>query len=205
MVRCAQGGHASILKATDDIIRQAATALYGAPVSNPQTDFDIQLYNHMRDRVILWNSDAAGDEQLAGRESRIWTPRADDVRPLFPNLVFVHRDKAHAGRRVLRRPWYADEVLKGVHTSCVAMFSVIQYSSAVKAWYQDAQQEMQGELKVQKDLAWCEIRFDSAALPLAKLVMTFGAVVATATRQLAERKSGSSGSEAIGSTHIPIN
>ena len=156
---------------------------------------DEELYRHIRENIILWNSDAAGDEQLAGNESRIWTPSANDVRPLLPNLVFVHRDKAHAGRRVLRRPWLADEVLKGVHSSCVGMFSVIQHSPAVKSWYQEAQRAMPSELKVQKDLAWREMRFDSSAKPFAIMVMTFDSIVATAIRNVTERKHGSSGRE----------
>ena len=197
MVRSPAGGHKAILEATDSILRAAATPMAGAPkdrVAVPQR-LDEELYRHIRENIILWNSDAAGDEQLAGNESRIWTPSANDVRPLLPNLVFVHRDKAHAGRRVLRRPWFADEVLKGVHASCVSMFSAIQHSSVVKSWYQEAQRDMPSEVKVQEDLAWCEMRFDSAARPLAVMVMTFDAVVATAIRNISERKSGSSGRE----------
>ena len=158
--------------------------------------FDENLYQHIRQKIILWNSDAAGDEQLAGNEARIWTPSSNDIRPLLPNLVFVHRDKAHAGRRVLRRPWFADEVLKSIHACCVAIFSAIQHSSVVKSWYQEAQRALQSEVKVQKDLAWCEIRFDSSARPLAIMVMTFEAIVSTAIRNATERKSGSSGREA---------
>ncbi len=65
----------------------------------------------------------------------------------------------------------------------------------MKSWYQEAQRAMPSEIKVQKDLAWCEIRFDSAARPLAIMVMTFDAIVATAMRNIDERKSGSSGRE----------
>ena len=204
MVRCATGGHKAILQATDRAIELAATTSHGAPSSSgsrvavPQ--FDSGLYQHIRDRVVLWNADAAGDEQLAGQESRVWCPRAEDVRPLLPNLMFVHRDKAHAGRRVLKRPWFADEVLKSVHISCNSMFSVIQHSPTVKDWYQEAQRAMPGQAKVQKDLQWSEIRFDSAARPLAVMVLTFDAVVATAIRNVAERKAGSDGRE-VGRCH----
>ena len=39
---------------------------------------------------------------------------ADSATALAPNLRHVVRDKAHATRRLLSRPWYADAVLKEV-------------------------------------------------------------------------------------------
>ena len=214
MVRCSTGGHKAILQATDLVIKLAATSSHGAPDDCagvavpshgriPKPHLDEGLYQHIRNRVVLWNADAAGDEQLAGQEARIWCPRADDVRPLLPNLMFVHRDKAHAGRRVLQRPWFADEVLKSVHISSVTIFSVIQHSPTVKDWYQQAQRAMPSQVKVQKDLSWCEIRFDSSARPLAVMVLTFDAVVATAIRNVTERRPGSDGREA-GHCHPPL-
>ena len=51
-----------------------------------------------RDIVRLWCADAAGDEQLAGREAG---PLSGSLAPFFPNLELVLRDTAHASRRLI--------------------------------------------------------------------------------------------------------
>ena len=103
VVRCPTGGHKAILDATDNVLRAIAMPMAGAPrVAVPQRR-DEELYRHIRENIILWNSDAAGDEQLAGSEAISLTPSANDIRPCLPNSDIVHRDKAHADRRVPRK------------------------------------------------------------------------------------------------------
>ena len=142
MIRCAGGGHKTILTATDDMFRRIATPFVGAPArqkGNVGHSLDLDLYNCIRERTTVWNSDAAADEQLAGQESKIWSPSSDDVRPLLPSLKFVNRDKAHASRRVIQRPWFADAVLKSVYTHFTAIMAAVQKSHVLKKWYVEFQ------------------------------------------------------------------
>ena len=198
MLRDGAAGHKAILRATDAVIRQASTPLHGAPrkpcdTRSPQTVCDDGLYKHIRENVILWNSDAGPDELLAGSEALVWAPSAQDVRPLLPNLRFVNRDKAHASRRVIKRPWFADPELRSVYTEFVAMMSVIQHSHVLRKWYVEYQAAgaapgCETTLTVQPSLAWCAPRFDSSAKPLGIAVLTIDAVLLTAIRNVTERK-----------------
>ena len=76
-------------------------------VSNPSCD--PLLVDHMQSIIQVWNTDAAADELLAGPQAPTWMPSSDAARPLLPNLRYVNRDCAHASRRVVKRPWFADE------------------------------------------------------------------------------------------------
>ncbi len=116
MVRDSGTGHKAIMHATDSVFRAAATSLAGAPPRNGNNDttrcctckphLDSELYMHIRLHSRIWNSDAASDERLAARESRTWQPKADDVRPLLPNLQLINKDKAHACRRTVCWWWW---------------------------------------------------------------------------------------------------
>ena len=74
-------------------------------------------------------------------------PSAADVRPLFRNLRFINRDRAHASRRVVKRPWTADDTLMGVHQQLInnkdSMTSVIENSHVLKIWYKEYQKSME--------------------------------------------------------------
>ena len=208
MTRCPGGGHNAILKATEQIFRECATALHGYPkapgrpegvVAVPQ--FDQDLYDRLCQRTILWNADAAADEILVAHDSTVCHPSADALRPLLPQLKFVNRDKAHACRRILKRPWWADARLKEVHLEFKTMFSLIRFSDTLQAWYIAAQkgssamrwQRGHDRVRIQPSLAWCEMRFDSAAKPLTSAVLTIDAVIMTAIRNCNERMGQQSG------------
>ena len=194
MVRCHGAGHKAVLEATKQIYVQAATPGCGA--SKVAVPHDDALYNHMRMSTILWNTDAGPDELLAGTEAKSWQASANDIRPFLPELAYIHRDKAHASRRVIRRPWFADAVLLSVHKEFVAMMSLIQHSHVLKAWYVEFQavaaQHGETDLTIQPSLSYCAVRFDSLAKPLAVAVLTIDAVILTAIKNVTTRKGNSS-------------
>ena len=63
----------------------------------------------------IYNADAAGDEQLAGRMLR--SQSLDDVtyqQGFMPNIKIIHRDKTHACRRLTQRGLNAGPFLQQV-------------------------------------------------------------------------------------------
>ena len=99
-------GHKAVLEATKQMCTDFMTPLHGAPVRaqtrsclrQPEPVPDQEALQHLRDIVRLWCADAAGDEQLAGREAG---PLSGSLAPFFPNLELVLRDTAHASRRLI--------------------------------------------------------------------------------------------------------
>ena len=61
--------------------------------------------------------------------------------PCAPNLHTIIRDKAHASRRILQRPWACNEYLSMIGTSLLSASSsfaqLLQHSTDYQAWYQE--------------------------------------------------------------------
>ena len=84
------------------------------------TQVNETLLQQLRTKATqVWNTDAGADELLAGKEAKLYGPRSADVAPILPALKVVNRDRAHASRRVVKRPWTADEYLTTVHLNLV--------------------------------------------------------------------------------------
>ena len=60
-------------------------------------EWDGKFFEKLKNTSELWTSDAAGDENLAGKTLR--------KKGFLANLKAVFRDKAHGLRRVCQRPW----------------------------------------------------------------------------------------------------
>jgi len=71
---------------------------------------DAQLKQHMRNIIEAVCVDAAGAETKSARLMQTFPPN----RPVAPNLKAVIRDRAHASRRLMTRPWQADEKISAV-------------------------------------------------------------------------------------------
>ena len=56
--------------------------------------------------------DVVADEVLASEIMRM--PALASLGNMTPNLRFIQRDKAHGGRRIMKRPWRADAYLHDV-------------------------------------------------------------------------------------------
>ena len=70
-------------------------------------ELDVELYEHIRDRVELLDADAASDEQ---RSLRLLTAS------LFQKVMIHVRDPAHCARRLATSPWAVDTYLADVHS-----------------------------------------------------------------------------------------
>ena len=188
-------GHKCTVKATQKAISEFCTPLHGAPYANRylRADFtprlDYALYETVRKSFEIWNTDAASEELLAGREAKRMSFVGDDNVdvPLLPNIQIINRDKAHASRRVLKTPWKANEYLDSVY---VALFGrkqsfvkIIQYSQVIKPWYEEFQDQMPDQrIQAVKDLGQSSVRFDSIAKPMCRFTLTFSAMVMTANK-----------------------
>ena len=184
-------GHKCTVKATQKAISDFCTPLHGAPYG--RADFtprlDDALYETVRKSFEIWNTDAASEELLSGKEAKRMSFVGDDNVdvPLLPNIQIINRDKAHASRRVLKTPWKANEYLESVY---VALFGrkqsfvkIIQYSKVIKPWYEEFQDEMPDQrIQAVKDLGQSSVRFDSIAKPMCRFTLTFSAMVMTANK-----------------------
>ena len=190
MTRSKDTGHRAILQQLKEVITRSATSLIGAPVEAGQSatktghSFDQRLFDKICRAVRVWNSDAAPDEMLAAKTSEI---AADDVRPLLPNLTIINRDRAHASRRVAKRPWLCSPQCMEVFKTFTDWISAIQYSSLLQGWFEEFQQR-EGQLTLQRSMQYAAHRFDSVAKPFAICLCTFPSVVLTAVKAVTERK-----------------
>ena len=109
-------GAQNLVKATAHVMRRACTRFAKPPSSLARNykprkpKFKSGAYEALRSNIITMVVDAAGDELLASEMMRS-ADLARSTRTLTPNLLHVVRDKAHASRRLLSRPWAADPVL----------------------------------------------------------------------------------------------
>ena len=174
---------------------------------------DTKLFGHIKHIIEVFVADAAGDEQVAGRELQ---GSSSTSIPTLPNLHLVLRDKAHAARRVTSRPWKAGAFNQNVAFEFVwkrhSITNLIQHSHIFKSWFvtnetavqrrlvQEAQQVQAvqaGEALdsvpiltcASKDLQLAKQRFDSTQKPMGRFCLSFEAIVLT-SMQIATRRAG---------------
>ena len=96
------GAH-NLLRATRNIMVRACTRFHGAPT--PGKSFvKWSLFQHLRKIVTGIALDSAADEVLCAEMMR--DPALANTRAaLTPHLRHILRDKAHATRRLISRPW----------------------------------------------------------------------------------------------------
>jgi hypothetical protein len=183
------------VKATQKAISEFCTPLHGAPYANRylRADFtprlDYALYETVRKSFEIWNTDAASEELLSGKEAKRMSFVGDDNVdvPLLPNIQIINRDKAHASRRVLKTPWKANEYLDSVYVALLgwkqSFVKIIQYSQVIKPWYEEFQDQMPDQrVQAVKDLGQSSVRFDPIAKPMCRFTLTFSAMVMTANK-----------------------
>jgi hypothetical protein len=149
--------------------------------------------------IECFTADAASDEQLAGEMLRVAPPVRDDY-PILGNIIAVTRDRAHAARRITKRPWsadpYLDDVMKRMVTSKFSITSLIQNSGVFQHWFHQNVQKVSYSVtdsKRVKDLSMAKHRFDSASTPTSRLILLHEAVLLTAQQIADSRKSSKEG------------
>lgn len=187
--------HSGLLGAASLGTSSGATALVDT-VSKILDSFcgeDTALLQHIRHHIELLNADAASDEQLS---LRLLCQR------LLPNVLARTRDRTHAARRILSRPWQADVVIsKALETNIhggQSMVSLIQNSPHFQEVFKGYCQKIEANpvcCERIKNLSCRKHRFDSLQRPLSRLCLCFDAIVSTAIWITIHRK-GQSQAEA---------
>ena len=203
MVRDGGTGHKAVLAMTMDMYRDMCTPLMGAPnVADDRAKMlNKDLFDHILDTTEVWNTDAGSDEVLAGKEAKLHGPSAADVAPMLPGLKVINRDRAHACRRVVKRPWTTDDYLKSVHDHLVlsktSMCRAIQYSPLAIVGIAPGQEDVDHIISKQQDMSLALHRFESSSKPLSIVCLTFPAVNMTAVKVFAQRRCNGPGKHAL--------
>ena len=143
-------------------------------------------YNDVLKAVEVYNADSAADEQLCGR--MMMGRRLGDMlidQETLPSIKFVHKDKAHASRRIASRGWAADPFLNQVHQSVVGAGSFIQKlqnSPLLKQAFAENIDNMNRKHVASRprDLGACKPRFEVSQKPYLRRTLHYEALLATA-------------------------
>ena len=141
---------------------------------------DAKLMEHMRNILEAVCVDAASAETTSAR-LMMTHPRGN---PVAPNLKAVIRDRAHASRRMISRPWQADEKVNEVTQELImgntSIVQRIYHSKLFTEWYKRyVQQSPRIEVRT-GDLGAAKHRYESWAKPMAQFILTFPAIIAVA-------------------------
>ena len=142
--RVVQGTATNVAEATMAVFKEFCTTNHGAPELQDagKIQFDATLFQHLRETVHSLTVDAAGNEIAAGECMRSTkSVTATNGEACTPNLHTIIRDKAHASRRILERPWACDCYLSFLGSSFLSASSslaqLLEHSSDYRAWYQE--------------------------------------------------------------------
>ncbi|CAL1159375.1 unnamed protein product [Cladocopium goreaui] len=145
----------------------------------------------LQQKVILLNMDAAADEQLAGR-----LMACNDG--LFPGVKQVCRDRAHAARRVISRPFKASAEIWDVFQALIwgnaSMPATIQSSDVLRKVFNQYVKDMGGD-RVQS-MSLCKQRFDSHQKATGRLILWLRPTIKTAIYATVYRRNDRDGERA---------
>ena len=189
-------GAANITKATGRMMERMCTPMHGALKrcrrGGPPT-LQTELFEHLRKSVLCIAVDSAGDELLSAAIMRSEV-LSNSARVLTPGLRFILRDKAHASRRIISRPWAADAYIKEVISKFArgrgSIARLIQNSLQIQQVFSGFVKSS-GSKIVQTavtNMRAAAHRFESFAKPLGRSVLHLHACIRTAL-QIASRPS----------------
>ena len=164
---CRQDGLSSkcIAKDTARIMAEFCTSYARGPCPERHRE----LRKRIRDRVHQVVVDSAADELLAGE---IGTREvSSDLRPITPNCRVILRDKAHAARRPLNRPWtrlpFLKELIERWISSRPSPARMIQNSFEFRRWFKkNLEADSQRRISDFANLRAAKHRFESVTKPL---------------------------------------
>ncbi|CAK0889058.1 unnamed protein product [Prorocentrum cordatum] len=195
-----KGTSTNISSATDELFKQFATKNFGAPYIDPKDaniQYDEDLYNHMRISVHALTVDAASNE-VASAENMMSNQSVISQRigqeAFAPNLKFIIRDKAHASRRILQRPWACDAYLSFV-ASCLitessSIAQLIQHSDDLRAIYTECSRKSSTKVvsSTFSNMRAAKRRFESMCTPLSRICLDWEACFSFLARVVVERQ-----------------
>ena len=163
-------GAQGLLQTTNHIINNFATANRSTSSEN----FDNDVRRSLRKHTHMVTVDAASDEVVASEIMRVSASEA--LSPLTPNVGIVLRDKAHASRRILSRPWKADsyltEVMDMIASGPDCPAQMIQRSEDIKSQFLLILEAHDPSNKTQ-NLRAAKHRFESFQKPLGRTIRLF--------------------------------
>ena len=132
-------GAISITNATREVMVRSCTKnadiAYGSELKVPcRQQFNQRAFQKFRNSIRMCAVDAATDEVNSVRDMRC---PVDGSEPLAPHNEMILRDKAHAARRAIHRPWKADPVLSHLMVIFIqgkhSIMQTIQNSEHIRA------------------------------------------------------------------------
>ena len=181
----------------DATLQLITTFCTPSPEKGKMGEVDQALVDHIRSHIHCTTVDDASNEVTAVVDST--SPAIVETNALraneiaFPNHRLVVRDKAHEARRVLSRPWKADEYLDSIVTAIVvgrsSITQIIQKSDDLRAWYAEATRTSKNSAVSTHfaNLRAALHRYESLVTPLSRFVLDVESVLAVAMRIATER------------------
>ena len=160
------------------IVDAICTKRAGAPVGvKAWRRLDKKLNSHVCNSVILFDADAAADEQRAGRQLSF---------ELFPNVRFRLKDKTHASRRLVSKPWEACPFISDAFNTVIQSFEsvtrMIENSPSIKLMFNKyCKQNKTDDFDSSAvcSLSYSKDRFDSCSTPTRRFILCLDAIIAT--------------------------
>lgn len=139
---------------------------------------DQDFFRSIVKRIEVLDADGASDEQTSARDLRAM---------LLKDVKIILRDKAHASRRVLSRPWSVIPELSEAWNFFVddsnSIVRMIENSAVLSVKFHEYCQAMESAPvcgKRIRSLSFAKQRFDSVAKPLGRGILFWEAVLQTA-------------------------
>ncbi|CAE7510513.1 unnamed protein product [Symbiodinium sp. KB8] len=192
-----KGTASKLNEVTKQALRRFCTTNFAAPNRKPETaeTCDESLYEHVRLHVHALTVDSASNEVAAGEAASSAESRAaHDVGQAFmPNLTVIVRDKAHGSRRVLERPWLADDYLRSVADGLISQPSsfaqLIQHSDDLRRIYTECCEKSATRhvSTTFQNLRAAKHRFESMTTPLSRVCLDWESFYVVLGRMAVER------------------
>ena len=189
----------NVTNVTKQLLVEFCTPNFGCPyVDDPSSlsSLDEDLFQHIRQHVHSVTVDAAENEIAACENMKCKDScTAMEGVAFCPNVRTVVRDKAHASRRILQRPWACDpylELVAGVlvsETNSVAQ--MVQHSDDLRAWFEECCKNATRKATTAefKHLRAAKHRYESLAAPLTRMCLHWEAVINFLLKLNIERQS----------------
>ena len=182
----------NLVKATKRGFKQFCTLRLGKPRTMsglPGPEVDRELLHHMRMITEMFVNDSASSELLAADISRGRRGNTDgDEEAFTPNVKLVGRDLAHCARRVLEKPWKAEEHLSNLFEGTVwhkhSVVQIIDKSDVFRQWFRDyaTQVSKRSGKPCASNLSSAKHCFESCSKPLGRFILNLVAVFKTCHR-----------------------